>query len=399
MNFDYAIIGRGMLGSAAGIHLSAHSGPVAVIGPDEPANRYNRHPVYGSHYDEGRITRMLDPDPVWARLAQRSILAYEKLEAKTGISFFREVGHLYVSDQTGDPDSRLARVRRNADEMGVAYQTLSQTDLERAFPYLNFAQNSLGLYQRQRAGHLSPRAFVRASTRLAAQQGAQIIKETVAEVTPSQDGRQIQIRTLSGQQHSAGKVLLAGGGFSNCYQLLDRRLDLRVYARTVLLARLERDTAHQLDGMPSVIYSHSSMPDGYYLLPPIRYPDGHWYLKIGDSWRVKQLHTLGDLQRWFQSRGSMAHAARLQSALAMIMPTLQPAELKTDSCVTSYTASGQVYADWLHPERAAILAGGNGQAAKSALEIGRIGATLLQNAGWTYDLDPALFSAKFRTAA
>jgi sarcosine oxidase len=321
------------------------------------------------------------------------------LEAQTGISFFHDVGHLYVSDQTGDPTSRLARVRRNADAMGVSYQALNQTELEGAFPYLHFAQNSLGLYQRQRAGHLSPRAFVQACTHLAAQQGAQIIRETVADVTPGQDSQQIQIRTLSGQQYTAGKVLLASGGFSNCYQLLDRPLDLRVYARTVLLARLEADSAHRLAGMPSVIYSHSSMPGGYYLLPPIRYPDGHWYLKIGDNWRVKQLHTLGDLQRWFQSRGSLTHAARLQSALAMIIPALKPAELKTDSCVTSYTRNGQVYADWLLPGRIVILAGGNGQAAKSALEIGRIGATLLQNGGWTYDLDPAHFGVKFRTTA
>jgi sarcosine oxidase len=386
-----------MLGSAAGIHLSAHSGRVAIIGPDEPANRYDRHPVYGSHYDEGRITRMLDPDPVWARLAQRSILAYEKLQAQTGISFFREVGHLYVSDQTGDPDSRLSRVRHNADDMGVSCQTLDQADLEQEFPYLHFAQNALGLYQRRLAGHLSPRAFVQASTHQAAQQGAQIIRETVAEISPNQAGKQVQIRTLSGRHYTASKVLLASGSFSNCYQLLDRPLDLRVYARTVLLARLEADRVHQLAGMPSIIYNHSGMPDGYYLLPPVLYPDGHWYLKIGDNWRVKQLHTLADLQRWFQSRGSLTHAVRLQSALAMIMPALKPAELKTDSCVTSYTASGQVYADWLLPGRVAILAGGNGQAAKSALEIGRIGAGLLQSPNWSYDLSPTQFSAKFRT--
>ena len=52
-----AIIGRGLIGSAAARHLAEAGHEVVLIGPGEPAN-YASHPgVFGSHYDEGRITR------------------------------------------------------------------------------------------------------------------------------------------------------------------------------------------------------------------------------------------------------------------------------------------------------------------------------------------------------
>ena len=41
--------------------------------------------IFGAHYDEGRITRVLDPDPTWGTLARRSIERYRDIEAKSGM--------------------------------------------------------------------------------------------------------------------------------------------------------------------------------------------------------------------------------------------------------------------------------------------------------------------------
>jgi len=48
-------------------------------------NVHDNRDIYGCHYDEGRITRCTDTDPVWALLAQQSINRYKTLEANTGI--------------------------------------------------------------------------------------------------------------------------------------------------------------------------------------------------------------------------------------------------------------------------------------------------------------------------
>jgi sarcosine oxidase len=42
-----------------------------------------------------------------------------------------------------------------------------------------------------------------------------------------------------------------------------------------------------------------------------------------------------------------------------------------------------------------VLTGGNGSAAKSADEIGRMGAEMLRAGQWAYDLEAAHFRAQF----
>jgi sarcosine oxidase len=58
--YEYMVIGKGLLGAAAARHLSTTSQCVALIGPDEPPDRASHQDLWQS-YDEGRITRILDP--------------------------------------------------------------------------------------------------------------------------------------------------------------------------------------------------------------------------------------------------------------------------------------------------------------------------------------------------
>ena len=64
-SFDTIVIGKGMMGSAAARHLALSGARVALIGPDEPADKTSHTGVFASHYDEGRITRALDTNVDW----------------------------------------------------------------------------------------------------------------------------------------------------------------------------------------------------------------------------------------------------------------------------------------------------------------------------------------------
>ncbi len=59
------------------------------------------------------------------------------------------------------------------------------------------------------------------------------------------------------------------------------------------------------------------------------------------------------------------------------IPDLAPVRMVCAPCVTTYTVHGYPYAGFVGGERVALLTGGNGAAAKSSDEIGRIGADLL----------------------
>ena len=60
-DFKYIVVGAGMMGAAAARHLSVQTDGVALIGPDEPADRKTHQGVFSSHYDEARITRGFAP--------------------------------------------------------------------------------------------------------------------------------------------------------------------------------------------------------------------------------------------------------------------------------------------------------------------------------------------------
>jgi len=73
---DVAVIGRGLIGSAAARHLAEAGVSTALIGPAEPAERTSSPGPFSSHADEGRITRVTARNRQWATLAARSITRY-----------------------------------------------------------------------------------------------------------------------------------------------------------------------------------------------------------------------------------------------------------------------------------------------------------------------------------
>ncbi|HEX2148271.1 MAG TPA: FAD-dependent oxidoreductase, partial [Pseudorhizobium sp.] len=117
--FKYIIVGAGMMGAAAARHLSRRIDGVALIGPAEPANLQDHDGVFASHYDEARITRTIDPDPIWARLAHQSIARYDAIAAESGIGFYTECGCLLVGPQRTQEASYLANVLAAAKRLDV----------------------------------------------------------------------------------------------------------------------------------------------------------------------------------------------------------------------------------------------------------------------------------------
>ena len=67
------VIGCGLFGSAATRYLAEQTDGILCVGPDEPQDKRAHEGVFGSHYDEGRMTRIVDPSIEWAVSAKNSI--------------------------------------------------------------------------------------------------------------------------------------------------------------------------------------------------------------------------------------------------------------------------------------------------------------------------------------
>jgi sarcosine oxidase len=371
-HFDFVVVGRGMMGAAAARHLSAAGASVALVGRGEPADWKLHDGVFSSHYDSGRITRTIDTDADWARLAQRSIARYREIEAQSGIDFYREVGCLITGAAGG---GFVGSVEAVAKRYGLDAPLLDAAQLKERFPWFALPETSVGVFEARGAGHIDPRKLVAAQVACMEKNGGVSILEDVVSV--GDDGSAASVVLRSGGTVSAGRVLLATGAFSRAPGLLTRPPALVVKARTVVLAELDGGEAQAYRDMPSWIDESTEPSDHFYFLPPVVYPDDRSYLKIGGDPTEVEIAEEPAIRDWFRGEGGPEAIAHLRRLLKKSLPAFEPVRLTSLACVTSYTVHGYPYAGFVEGDRVALLAGGNGAAAKSSDEIGRIGADLV----------------------
>ncbi|MEZ4708933.1 MAG: FAD-binding oxidoreductase [Caldilineaceae bacterium] len=392
--YDAIVVGNGLIGSAATRYLSTAGLKVAAIGPGEPAN-WQAHPgVFASHYDQGRITRIIDPDYVWGLLGQRALAAYAALEAQSGVRFHHAVGGLRVSADPTNPNDSLGRAAEVGRKLDAVYVHQSRADLRAQFPFLDFPAGTVALWETGQAGYVNPRALAQAQLTAAAQQGAAVMRETVRQYGRA-DGA-YTVTTDAGQQYSAPKLLLATGAYTN--HLLPRPLDLHPRCATITLAEIGEDEATRLQAMPTLIYRLLSHPQLYsiYVLPPIRYPDGKMYIKLGGTFfKHDFMHEPAAFLEWFHGAGDQVQGDALRAVLCELIPNLQAASFQTRPCVVTYTAHDHPYVDQIE-EGLFLAVGGCGAAAKSSNEIGRMAALLVEHGAWRYDVDASVFAARFK---
>jgi len=373
--FDYIVIGKGLMGSAAARYLSQMTSNVAVIGPDEPEDFASHPGVFASHYDQGRITRQISKDAIWSQLAMRAIDQYADLQQRSGIHFHEPVGCLFVAPPT---DPYFSQVLDTAERFNVDYVVYgSSAERATAHPHLLFPEQFASVYEPAPAGYINPRELIQAQMKVARAQGTRLISEVVTAVTPTPQGA--IVTTESGQVYWTRNVLVAAGAFSNVHALLPEKLPLRVKTETTILARISASEVARLQGMPSIVYMVDAPTlDKIYMLPPIQYPDGNCYVKMGcntahDQWLI----SLQEMRDWMISGESDVAMADMQAALTAVLPELKVESFESRRCLVTYTTHGKPYVDQVS-EHVYVATGGNGSSAKSSDTIGWLAAHLMQ---------------------
>ncbi len=373
--FKYIVVGAGMMGAAAARHLSAQTDGVALIGPAEPLDIKSHKGVFSSHYDEARITRGFDGDPVWAELAKRSIARYAEIEAKSGIRFYHEAGCLFTGNGKGLGGDYVAGAMAARDRLGLAVEEYAASQIGARFPMFSLPNDYEGWLEPRNAGYVNPRALVKAQVAIAERQGVTLIRETVVSVDDTASG--VEVVTNEGQRYTAEKVIVAAGGFINMADLLPSKVDMAATGRTIAFFELDEQKQRDFLGMPSTIVLAENADDIVYILPPVLYPDGKTYLKIGGESEKGRLETLDEAVRWFHSDGTASEVAFLVKRAIELMPKLEGCPVTSGSCVASITRTGYPYIGYTQSSNVAVLTGGNFVSAKSSDEIGRLGAVLL----------------------
>ncbi len=390
--YDIAVIGKGLIGAGAIRHLSLTQPDlnICIIGPDEPENRKTHDGVFASHYDQGRITRVLDPSPTWGNLARQSIKQYALIESASGIQFHHKVGCLRATDLPEKADT----IDAVGEAFSPPYTRLDATGCSTKYPFLQFSDEFTAWDETGDAGYINPRTLIQAQLKVAEDNGATIIREIAEAIVQENDAITINLR--EGDSIQAKKILISAGGYTNT--LLDRKLVLPTKTHSILKVEVDSDEVQRLKSMPSIIttFSHPNVKS-LYMLPPVEYPDGKTYIKLGSDGNPDELlpakqHFL-DLTKsdttaigWFHSDGHLDIIKILKSSVHNMIRDLKAVNYESVPCLLTYTDHGNPYIDKLD-NGIYVATGGNGAAAKSSDEIGRLGAMLCATDQWDSELN------------
>lgn len=147
-----AVVGRGLIGSAAARHLAKAGQQVVLIGPDEVTGDWSAHGnSFASHYDEGRITRKNDRRAFFARASAAAIARYAEIAADSGIDFFTETGALLA----GSP-AFMARVAEARQDVDVSFEALDAEMLADRFPFFAVPDGFQATSKQQRQATSAP---------------------------------------------------------------------------------------------------------------------------------------------------------------------------------------------------------------------------------------------------
>ncbi len=375
--FKVAVIGRGLIGSAAARHLTELTDGVALVGPNEPPDRSTHHGVFASHYDEGRMARVVDPLVEWAVTAKQAMSRYSDIEQRSGISFFTPAGYLAV----GSPSTPyIDNAAKTASAQGAKLARLTAAQMRTQFPFLHVSDDAVGLCEMETSGHISPRSLVKAQTVLAERGGATLVNEIATSIRPVSGG--VEIATRDGSSVTAEKAIVATGAFTKACGLVPEAVDLKVFGRTIVLARIEDSMLADFEGMPTMIYCET----GAYILPPIAYPDGNYYLKLGrGSDQDEALDSPEKLDRWFKSEGSKSNREDFISFMKWMYPPLKDCTTwLSEACATTYTPKGFPIIDFVDDGKTLMAVGGCGKGAKGSDEWGKIAARTVLGLDWEH---------------
>ncbi|XP_063883722.1 N-methyl-L-tryptophan oxidase-like isoform X3 [Scylla paramamosain] len=325
--FDLVVVGAGLMGSAAAFHASQLSKiSVCLVGPPEPKNRQEVE-IFGCWHDEGRVYYRISPLHTWQVVSSRSIERLANLEELTGIKICTKTGciHIYKDKKKHEENIEVSR------QLDLEGQDISHT-WKNIFPFLNMPEGASICYEEKCAGHLNPRRLVEAHQKAAQLAGTHLLKEIVMTVRPSETMmHRWEVVTESGTVLQCQQVLVATGGYAALKPLFQHvkpgfvpKLELRT--QTVAFLQISEEEAHRLWRMPCMVIRHPFKNlDGGYVVPPIKYPDGKWYVKMGHGRAYEETRSsLAEVTHWYQQQSGVPECVQqLTQYLKYLLPGLR----------------------------------------------------------------------------
>ena len=290
----------------------------------------------------------------------------------------------------------------------IPIERLSAKSLQEKWPNIQ-APNLLGgvegLYENRMAGYVNPRSLVSAQLSITKKAGGVLLRGEATEVTKNKSSNHWEVRIKQEGNISeicSKNILIATGAFTNFIGVLpqDFKIALNAFTEPNLLFELNQQNLDRYLHMPTIITVDPEDTGDHnksiYLLPPIKYPDGKWYMRIGPGMQpiVKQLETLEEMRQWFiQQRITTRQHNFLKRIQKMLIPDIEPVSVREACCIIEKTPSHYPYIGKINDDSScSVVVGGNGHGARGSDEIGRLAANLVLGNEWDFPISQSMFT-------
>lgn len=366
--FDIAVIGLGVMGSAAAHALANRGARVVAFDQLSPP-----HTMGSSHGHTRIIREAYYEHPLYVPLVRRAFELWSELQRDAKQDLFAQTGGLMVGPERGPLFSGALASARAHD---VAHDVLDPSALTSRFPAYHPRSDWLGLLE-HRAGLLFPERCISALQAGARKLGAALHPDEV--VTSWREGKRLSIATTKGSYEADRLIVAAGPWLPGLSVALGVKMPLEVERQLSHWFEPEEPGAQQYDAArcPVALWE---MPDGdvFATIPN----EGHG-VKCG-------MHHAGaattpERVNRYVSQGENAVAREL---LETVMPGAGGRLLDARVCLYTNTPDRHFIIDWATPDRVLILSPCSGHGFKFASAIGEIAAQLVMDGKSWLDLSP-----------
>ncbi|RBQ19399.1 FAD-binding oxidoreductase [Spongiactinospora rosea] len=353
MKQDVAIIGAGVHGASAAIHLAERGARVVVLERGTPAG--------GPTGRSSAVVRGYYVNDFLARTTRESIELFQHFTDWThgGRAGFRTTGALFLhGEEDGD---RVHDTAARLNAIGTSTEVLGRERLAAEFAHFALDGLGWGVWERD-AGYADPAGTTLGMLARAQRLGAEVRQGTRVMAVET-DGTGVLLRTDAGDPIKADRLLVAAGPWTG-------PLLAGIGVRLPLRAERHIIATYGWGEAAPVPYVWASMPDGVYAKP-----DQRTGFLLGTLWPEDEADPDD-----FDEELAPAEALRVTEAAVARMP-----QLIDSAAAGGYTGLYDVAPDWQPligyvTENVAVVAGTAGHGFKWAPALGRHVADLLTGA-------------------
>lgn len=367
-SFDAIVIGSGVIGSSAALHLAAHGRTLLL-------ERFEFLHERGSSHGGSRIFRHAYPDAAHVRLAQAAERAWTDLETFTNERLLVRTGGL---DFVNAGSAVGTAIKNALAQAGSEYESLSPEEVRERFPAFAPDGDTEAVYQ-PNAGITPASRAVATLQRAAAASGAVLREREVATAVRATSAG-VEVITDKGNYSAASVVVAAGPWLGKLLPELELRL--QVIKQQVLYMRI-RDGAREFAPyrMPVFIDHRQREGGSIYGFALFELPHA---IKVGDHGGAQATDPDGrDFlldEEW---------ATRTARTAQLLMPGLTGEVVSGTTCLYTKSAD-EVFIVDRHPasERVVLAGAGSGHAFKFGPVLGEAAASLALGSESPHDIGP-----------